>query len=185
MSDVTNSEDFTDAFVNETKDGNPDVYKINVSDEEIDTENDYNVTITLADGSEQTVEGSGVRTSLNNLASFVYQNSARPFNSAAITDLDSPYSIPTVTLSNVTGTPQIAYNQVVLVDASGGAVTVNLPDASLCQGKTITVKRVEGGSNVITIASADDIDGSGSDLLASSYGVASYFSDGTTFHKIV
>lgn len=55
----------------------------------------------------------------------------------------------------------------VLVDASGGAVTVYMPDARLNGGKKVAVKKIDSSGNAVTIDATGmgKIDGSDTDTL--------------------
>jgi hypothetical protein len=74
-------------------------------------------------------------------------------------------------------------NKYWLVDTTGGAVTVNLPDASSVTPDTIfTVKRVTAGANALTVAAAvGNIDGSASHSIPTQYASYSYVSDGENY----
>jgi hypothetical protein len=45
-------------------------------------------------------------------------------------------------------------DRTILVDASGGAVTITLPNAYLARGLRYYIKRISGGANVVTIQGA-------------------------------
>src|SRR4051812_3797198 len=42
----------------------------------------------------------------------------------------------------------------ILADASGGALTVTLPSAAGCEGKPLTIRRTNQGTNVVTVSAA-------------------------------
>lgn len=57
-----------------------------------------------------------------------------------------------------------------IVDASGGAVTITLPDRASNVGKVYTIKRVNATNNVVVSrAGSDTIDGATTKTLASQY----------------
>lgn len=61
-------------------------------------------------------------------------------------------------------------DDVMIVDASGGAVTITLPDRAANVGKVYTIKRVSASNNVVVSrAGSDTIDGATSKTLASQY----------------
>ena len=72
-------------------------------------------------------------------------------------------------------------DRVVLADATGGAFTVTLPNASGKRGQQpITVKRMNAGGNAVTVASAGGtIDGASTTSIASQYTALSFISNGT------
>lgn len=72
---------------------------------------------------------------------------------------------------------------VYLVDATSGAVTINLPSAVGNGNRVFTVKKVDVSANAVTVDSVDDIDG-GTVSLASQYDVTRVISDGTEWFTI-
>lgn len=73
-------------------------------------------------------------------------------------------------------------DQTVLVDASGGAVTVTLPLVSNCVGLTLTVKKVDASANAVTIGAT--VDGVATPALTSQYQAMTMQSDGVSWHLI-
>lgn len=59
----------------------------------------------------------------------------------------------------------------VMADATGGAITVTLPEASDVLGLRVTVKRMNGGGNAVTVSRSgtDTIDGANTAALGSQY----------------
>lgn len=53
----------------------------------------------------------------------------------------------------------------ILVDASGGAVTINLADVS--NGRILVVKKIDSSTNAVTVDSADTLDGASAIVLKS------------------
>lgn len=51
-----------------------------------------------------------------------------------------------------------ASDEILLVDASGGAVTITLPAAAGISGKLYRIKRINAGANAVTISAAENID---------------------------
>ena len=79
-----------------------------------------------------------------------------------------------------------ADDHVILADATSGAFAVTLPVASRALRMEVTVKRVNGGGNAVTIArsGADTIDGAASVSLGSQYASRTLISDGSVWHII-
>lgn len=74
----------------------------------------------------------------------------------------------------------------VLVDASGGVVTVTLPDANGNEGLILTIKKIDSSSNnVVLDGQADDlIDGELTKIISSQYDSLSLQSDNTNWYII-
>lgn len=73
-----------------------------------------------------------------------------------------------------------AQDEIVYVDASGGAVTITLPDARRFWGYEYTVKRLNaGGGNVTVDASPATIDGAATATLTTQYESITFVSDGS------
>jgi len=74
---------------------------------------------------------------------------------------------------------------VYLVDASGGAVTVKLPDPSTVSNK-ITIKKTDAAANDVTVDAhaSETIDGAATDTISTQYESASYVTDGTNWFSI-
>lgn len=91
---------------------------------------------------------------------------------SAITDADSPYTATIVAPRNI-----------ILADASSGAITVNLPPAADWDGLLITVKKLDASNNVtIDGDGAETIDGSTTLVLSTQYDSVTLLSDGTDIH---
>jgi hypothetical protein len=90
------------------------------------------------------------------------------------------YSTTTKT-SNYTITSD---DDVILVDASGSAITITLPDAADVEGYEFKIKAIDvsGGNVTIDTTSSQTIDGSTSDTLTSQYEVRRVVSDGSNWH---
>jgi len=84
--------------------------------------------------------------------------------------------LQTVT-SNTTASPQ----ETLLVDASGGAITITLPAPE--SAATLTVKKIDSSGNTVTIATpnSETIDGSSSISLGTQYDVEEITSDGSNY----
>lgn len=83
-----------------------------------------------------------------------------------ITVADTPYAVG-------------ATDAVILVDTTGGAVTVNLPAAAVA-GRTLTIKKVSSDVNAVTLDGngAETIDGQTTQLLTAQYMSLTIISDG-------
>lgn len=75
---------------------------------------------------------------------------------------------------------------VVLVDTSGGAVTVTLNPAAENEGRCYYIKDTDGGANAVTIDAngSETIDGSLTLVLATARGTAKLICDGANWHRI-
>jgi len=85
-----------------------------------------------------------------------------------------------------TATLEANYHQrsLILVDCSGGDIEIELNDPSNTYGERITIKRVDGTGNNLTVISGSGIDGDGSVLLPSQYQRLTVISDGATYHIV-
>ena len=86
-----------------------------------------------------------------------------------IDDTDSPYTV-------------VATDSVLVCDTTGGAITVNLPAAADVPGQQLTVKKVSGGVNAVTLDGngAEEIDGSTTNAdVDAQYDVLTIICDGT------
>ena len=84
----------------------------------------------------------------------------------------------TVTVSTAIG-PADGF---VLVDTTGGNITITLPDATTVLGREFTVKRTTAGANVLTVATvAGLIDTFASVTIMTQYTALRFKSDGTDF----
>ena len=75
---------------------------------------------------------------------------------------------------------------IVLVDASGGAKTVTLPQASTVTGRIFTVKKIDSSSNSVTLDgfSTETIDGATTKTLATQYKSFTVVSTGSVWYII-
>lgn len=69
----------------------------------------------------------------------------------------------------------------VLVDATAGAITMTLPAAADASGMVVSVKKIDGSVNAVTIDGngAETIDGAATKVLAAQYNVSTVHCDGT------
>lgn len=79
-----------------------------------------------------------------------------------------------------------AFDSLIRVDAAAAAVTVTLPPADLLPGKVITVKRIDGSVNAVTVAgrTGQTIDGAASISLAAQWASVTVQSNGSTWDLI-
>jgi hypothetical protein len=96
---------------------------------------------------------------------------------------DTAMWLPMNTVSVTAAYSFAGRDKIVLADATGGAFTVTLPDATLRKNQQpITVKRMNGGGNAVTIGSAaGTIDGAATTSLAAQYATKSFVSDGSVW----
>ncbi len=78
------------------------------------------------------------------------------------------------------------HDRIILADATGGAFTVTLPDATLRKNQQpISVKRMNAGGNAVTVgAVAGTIDGAATQAIAAQYTVLTFISDGAVWHIV-
>lgn len=96
-------------------------------------------------------------------------------------------AVDKVTVTSVTTSySAIPSDHVILVDTSGGNITITLPSATRIKGKVYRIKRVTGGGNSLTIATADaaTIDGAASISLPDQWDVAALVTDGTNWFTL-
>lgn len=69
----------------------------------------------------------------------------------------------------------------VVADATGGNITVTLPQAMTVQGMILTVKKVDGSGNTVTVDgySSETIDGATTKVLSSQYEAITIHSSGS------
>lgn len=94
-----------------------------------------------------------------------------------IGELDSVQPVTTTQTANYTP----GNNETVLVDASGGAVTITLP--APVDNLEVSVKKIDSSTNEVTIASpnTETIDGSASQVISAQYIAETVVSDGTNY----
>lgn len=94
--------------------------------------------------------------------------------------------LPMNTVSVTAAYTMTGRDKIVLANATGGAFTVTLPDATLRKNQQpLIVKRTNAGGNAVTVGSASGtIDGAATQSLAAQYATLSVVSDGTNWHLI-
>ena len=72
-------------------------------------------------------------------------------------------------------------DQLLLCDATSGAITLTLPAASTMAGKSVTAMKVDSSGNAVTFDAdgSETINGSGTYALSSQYNRAELFCDGS------
>lgn len=80
----------------------------------------------------------------------------------------------------------VVHSTLYLCTTTGGSITLSLPAAATCALKTISFKRLTGGSNSLILdpSGAEQIDGSGTLNLTIQYEWCTLVSDGTRWHQI-
>jgi len=86
------------------------------------------------------------------------------------------------TIKNVNANYTASDGEIVLVDASGGAVTITLPTPSA--SARVRVKKIDASSNVVTVqpSGSETIDGASSHTISQQYETYEYVSDGTNWY---
>jgi hypothetical protein len=86
---------------------------------------------------------------------------------------------------DATGNAEVA-DYLLLVDATAGAVTVNLPPAVDAYGALLVVKKVDASGNAVTLDAdgSETIDGATTTALAAQYDKVSVACDGVTWWKV-
>ena len=87
-----------------------------------------------------------------------------------ITSADTPY---TATIRDST----------LIVNATGGVITVNIP-ASGCAGRIYIIKKIDNSNNVTVVPVSGTIDGAANKVLSTQYNYLKVQSDGTNLHII-
>ena len=137
--------------------------------------------VTVAGGVEYT-------TVLGSSGSTITQSGAVYINSLAIKDTGSA-----VRVKSITGNYTAAWSDtVLLVNASGGNITITLPDSGFVaspkdeMGKLFYIKKVDSSANTVTIDgySAQTIDGVATYVINSQYDSVTLVSDGSNFHIV-
>ncbi len=89
------------------------------------------------------------------------------------TNSDSPYTA-------------LATDELILCNATGGAITVNLPAAASSSGKTFTIKKTDSGTNAVTIDgnASETIDGGTTYAISTQYEAVTIVCDGSNWFII-
>lgn len=73
-------------------------------------------------------------------------------------------------------------DETILCDASGGALTVTLPNVATCVGLTLTVKKIDASANAVTIGGV--VDGTTNPTLAAQWNSMTMQSNGTQWYLL-
>jgi hypothetical protein len=97
-----------------------------------------------------------------------------------------PPDLSNKAVQNISAAYQVQGNvQLVLANATGGAFAVTLPDATdnLNYNRTITIKRINSGTNAVTINTSlsQTIDGAATQSLAAQWSTLQVTSNGTAW----
>ena len=86
------------------------------------------------------------------------------------------------TVKSVNANYTASDGEIVLVDASGGAVTITLPSPS--NGARVRVKKIDSSNNTVTVqpSGSETIDGASSHTISQQYETYEYVSDGTNWY---
>lgn len=76
------------------------------------------------------------------------------------------------------------HDQIILVNAVSGAVTVTLPTAADSENLRLDIKKIDASANAVTVTSAQNIDGTASKSLAFQYDSLTFVCSGSTYHII-
>jgi len=100
-------------------------------------------------------------------------------NGRAIGALEAPFAVRTLT---VTGAALVT-DYLLLVDATAGAVTVNLPAVADSEGAYIIVKKTDASVNAVTVDAdgAETIDGAATQVLTAQYDAVTVLCDGSAW----
>ena len=74
-----------------------------------------------------------------------------------------------------------ATDYTVLVDSTGGATAITLPNVATCAGRIYYIKKISSDGNTITISGDGNIDGSASATLTNQYKAYTLQSDGSAW----
>lgn len=77
-----------------------------------------------------------------------------------------------------------ATDHTVLVDSSGGATAITLPNVATCSGRIVYVKKISSDGNTITISGDGNIDGSATATLTNQYKAYALQCDGSAWWVI-
>ncbi len=138
-------------------------------------------SVTLADNASTTVSNARVRWNLQELkedsTDVDYEASESPpslvndVEAAAIVNISSSYTV----------TPSNSPHQIIIADATSGAITVTLPAVGKMTNYQVTVKKVDSTANTVTVdgESAETIDEVATQVISTQYEALTLASDGT------
>jgi hypothetical protein len=137
--------------------------------------------VTVAGGVEYTMV-------LGSSGTTVTQSGALYINGLAVKDTGSGVRVKSVTANY----DAVWSDTVLLVNASGGNITINLPDSGFVasakdeMGKLFYIKKVDASANTVTIDgySTQTIDGAGTYVINTQYDSVTIVSDGSNYHIV-
>ena len=127
-------------------------------------------------------------TVLNSNGGSITQSNALYINNLPIKDTASAVRVKSITANYTTDW----YDTILLVNATGGNITITLPDSGLVastkdeMGKIFYIKKVDASANTVTVDgySTQTIDGATTKVLTTQYDSISIVSDGSNWHII-
>jgi len=80
----------------------------------------------------------------------------------------------------------VSGDYLILANAAGGAITLNLPPAALVPGRIYVIKRINSGANTVTVDAngSETIDGALTHVLSPQWNAITIISDGTAWYII-
>jgi len=78
----------------------------------------------------------------------------------------------------------VSGDYLILANAAGGAITLNLPPAALVPGRIYVIKRTNSGANTVTVDAngSETIDGALTHVLSPQWNAITIISDGTAWY---
>ena len=146
-----------------------------------------NGSIILAGGEANTASnvGSGANVFKQKAGVDLQFRSIKATSGIAVTQLTNEISLATIMTTRVIATTSTALitDDLILVNASAGTVTVNLPAASTVPGKVYVIKKIDSSVNIMTIDpnGSETIDGLATMVIAIQYEALKIVSDGSVW----
>lgn len=127
-------------------------------------------------------------TVLNSNGGSITESNALYINNLPIKDTASAVRVKSITANYTTDW----YDTILLVNASGGNITITLPDSGLVastkdeMGKIFYIKKVDATANTVTVDgySTQTIDGAATNVISTQYDSITIVSDGSNWHII-
>ena len=104
---------------------------------------------------------------------------------AELLRVQQAFQVPFTRTVTAAYSPTLA-DDVILADATGGTITVTLPDPTRAANKDFYVKRLNSGANAVTVVAlgGSTIDGAASSSLAAQWQTKRYRSNGTLWYVL-
>ena len=95
-------------------------------------------------------------------------------------------AIATAVVSKTTAYTLSSTDSLVLGDATAGAFTLTLPDATACKGRRYMLKKTDSSANVVTVGTTNSqtIDGATTKALSTQYANIDVVSDGSNWQIV-